>query len=192
MSMSREQQEGSMNTAETTTRRFGRQTIYHPNGKGTGAALQLDMRLNCGDETRYDCFFLNMARQKTVAKQGEGERAHATFDWDNKVTVKLDFTDISELLTVFKGLKQRPGDGRGLYHSAGGTNTLIDLCKSEEKPGYSLSISKKDSEGESIFRARILLTQAESLGLKHILQTSLFFLTFHHNLFRAKGPKMTD
>ena len=179
-----------MNTSENTTRRFGRQTIYHPNGKGTGAALQLDMRLNHGDETRYDCFFLNMARQKTVAQRGDGDRTHATFDWENKVTVKLDFTDICELLTVLEGIKQRPGDGRGLYHSTGGTNTLIDLCKSEEKSGHSLSISKKDSQGESVFRAQILLTQAESLGLKHIFQTSLFFLTFHHNLFGVTAPGM--
>lgn len=181
-----------MNTVETTTRRFGRQTIYHPNGKGTGAALQLDMRLNNGDEKRYDCFFLNMARQKTVAKRSEGDRAPATFDWENKVAVKLDFADICELLTVFKGRKQRPGDGRGLYHSTGSTNTLIDLCKSEEKSGYSLSISKKNSEGESAFRAQMLLTQAESLGLEHILQTSLFFLTFHHDLSLGTVQPVND
>ena len=174
--------ENSMNTAETATMRSGRQTIYHPNSKGTGAALQLDMRLNEGDETRYDCFFINMARQKTIATREEGNRKPASFDWENKVAAKLDFSDICELLSVLEGVKDRPGDGKGLYHSTKGTNTLIDLCESDQRPGYSLSISKKNSEGENVFRAQILLTRAESLGLKHIFQTSLFFLTFHHDL----------
>ena len=49
--------------------RTGRLMFYHPNSKGTGTALQLELRLNRGAEDRYDCFFLEMAQQKSTARR---------------------------------------------------------------------------------------------------------------------------
>jgi len=64
-------------------------TIYKPNMKGTGSALNLDLSQNG--------LFLEITRQV------EGERK---FDWDNKITVKLDLVDIAKILLGFKTLRE--------------------------------------------------------------------------------------
>ena len=158
-----------------------RLTFYHPNSKGTGSAMQLELRMNRENEDRYDCFFLEMAHQKSSANGANGQRrTPATFDWANKVTVKMDFMDICEFLCVLEGRKPQAGNGKGgIYHQAPGTNTLISLSRSDERTGYYLGVSKKNTkDGESIFKGHMLLTESEALGLRCVLQTSLFFLVF--------------
>lgn len=158
-------------------------TFYHPNGKGTGAAAELELRLNRGDETRYDCFFLEMAAQKTQAVLQGDARKPATFDWAAKVTVKLGFLDVCELLLVLEGRAASAGGARnGLYHESGATNTIISLKKNPEGAGFYLGVSRKDKQGGAVWRGSLLLTEAEAVGLRCVLQSGLFFLTFHRSL----------
>ena len=44
------------------------------------------------------CVFLEMARQKGSAGQGE----RAMFDWENKVTIKLALADLGEFIAVLE------------------------------------------------------------------------------------------
>ena len=162
-------------------RNYGRRlTFYHPNANVTGAAIQLELRLNRPGEDRYDCFFLEMALQKTA--RGAGGHPAATFDWAAKVTVKLDFTDICEFLRVLEGKTEQAGGPRGIYHEAGAANTLIGLRHSAEPPGYALDISRKEKAGEVVFKGHILLTEAEGVGLRCVFQSALFYLAFHGSL----------
>ena len=162
----------------------GRLTFYHPTARGTGSAMQLELRLNRAGEDRYDCFFLDLARQKTAAAaQADGSRTPASFDWAAKLTVKLDFADLCEFLMVLDGRQaQAGGERNGLYHGNGGASTMISFRRSEEPKGYQVGLSKKPADGGEPARAQILLGEAEALGLKHVLQTALFFMTFHVNL----------
>lgn len=164
----------------------GRLTYYHPNARGTGTAMQLELRLNRAGEDRYDCFFLELARQKTAPSAPaatDGRRMPASFDWAAKLTAKLDFADVCEFLMVLEGRQpQAGGDRNGLYHGNGGGSTLISFRRSEEPKGYHVGLSKKGADGAEAVRAQILLGDAEALGLRHVLQTSLFFMTFHANL----------
>jgi hypothetical protein len=160
----------------------GRLIYYHPDSKGTGSALQIELRLNKADEDRYDCFFLEMARQETAAR-GEHGRTAATFNWAGKVTVKLDFADVCELLTVLEGRAEQAGGQRnGIYHESGNANTIITFRKGKDHPGYFLDISKKDKSGAQVFKGHIVLSEAEGLGLRHVMQSGLFFMVFHRNL----------
>ncbi len=159
--------------------------LYHPNGKGTGSALQLELRLNRTGEDRYDCFFLEMALQKTAAANGTDGRKPATFDWAAKATVKMDFTDICEVLTVLEGRAEQAGGQRnGIYHESGNTNTVIGLKKNAEG-GYFLGVSRKDKQGAQVFKGHMLLSEAEAIGLRCVMQSGLFFMTFHSNLRAA-------
>ena len=171
----------SINTPQEAHRIYGRRlTFYHPNSNMTGAAIQLELRLNRAGEDRYDCFFLEMARQKTP--RGAGGHPAATFDWATKVTVKLDFTDICEFLRVLEGQTEQAGGQRGIYHEAGTANTMINLRRSAEPPGYGLDISRKEKAGEVLFKGHILLTEAEGLGLRCVFQSALFYMAFHGSL----------
>ena len=156
-------------------------TLYHPTGSGTGAALQLELRLNRAGEDRYDCFFLDMAAQKSAPGRDGDKRVPATFDWENKMTVKLDFADICELLMVLEGRADRAGGQRnGLYHENGKSSTVISFQKNTEKAGYFLGLSRKAKEGGQVTRVQIVLGEPEAIGLRCLFQTGLFFMTFRH------------
>jgi len=155
-------------------------TFYHANGRGTGAAVQIEPRLNQKRGDRYNCFFLDMAKQKTIANRGQGQDgpAHATFDWDQKITVKLDFVDISEFLTVLDGVTDHVGGERdGLYHQSGDSNTMIRFSR-HASGGIALSLSRKRADDSQPNRIGTVLSRAESIGLRHVLQVGLFFVTF--------------
>lgn len=165
----------------------GRLTFYHPNAKGSGVAARFELRLNGGGNDRYDCFFLDMARQLAPA-EGRAAGGPAAFDWARRATVKLDFADICELLLVLEGRKERAGanGGNGIYHQAGDSTTLIEFRRDAERHGYLLGVSRKTKHGESVFRGQMLLTDAEAIGLRCVFQTGLFFMVFHQNL-RPRG-----
>jgi hypothetical protein len=154
-----------------------RLTFYHANRQGSGAAVRIEPRINRRPGERYNCFFLDMARQKTVAARGDGGSPHATFDWENKVTVKLDFMDVCELLTVLEGTCDHVGGKRdGLYHQTSQTNTLIRF-KTHESGGYALAVSRKTAGADQPTRVHTVLNRVEATGLRHILQVGLFFVT---------------
>jgi hypothetical protein len=160
-------------------------SLYHPNSAGNGAALQLEPRLNRTDADRYNCFFLEMAPQRSVASRTNNRQEPASFDWARKLTVKLDFADICEILAVFEGRVDKLGGQRnGLFHKSGNATTIISLQKAE-RGGYFLGLSKKTTTDESAARVNITLTDAEVVGLRTILQTGLFFITFHSHLFHT-------
>ena len=149
--------------------------FYHANGTGTGAAAKFDPKLFGLEEGRAACFFLDMARQKTVASGAGEERAHATFDWENKVTVKLDFPDICQFLAVLEGSAESVGGKKeGIYHGNGDSSTLIHF-KKHESGGFALGLSRK-RDSEEANRVLTVLTPNEAVGLRHVLGTGLFFM----------------
>ena len=167
---------------ETHRPRTGRLTFYHADSKGTGSAAQFELRLNRNGEDRYDCFFLEMARQVTAAKAEHGRTA-ATFDWAAKVTVKLDFFDICEFLAVLEGKAEQVGGQRnGIYHESGNTNTIIAFKRSKDYGGYFLDISRKDKQGNQVFKGHILLNESEAIGLRCVFQAGLFHMAFNRNI----------
>ena len=163
--------------------------FYHPSTQGRGAAMQLEPRFSNRQDDRYNCFFLEMATQQTPPRSEGGKRVHATFHWQEKLAVKLDFADICEILVVLEGRAEKVGGSRGgLYHQSGTGNTIIS-CQRGEQGGYLLGLSRKDMATGQTSRVHIVLNEAEALGLRHVLQTSLFFLAFHQHLFGLWATK---
>jgi hypothetical protein len=164
----------------------GEMIIYHPNRKGTGAALRLQFRLNRKNGDRYDCFFLELAPQAATVAAADAPGSPARFDWANRVTVKLGFSDVCRLLAVLEG-KSREVGGNGLYHQTPKANTLIVFRRGDEQEGYFLALSRKRSNGESGGRTHILLSEAEGIGMRCLFQSGLFFMTFYADLFSLRG-----
>lgn len=173
--------------AEATTKpTYDNLRFYHPNGQGSGSAVSLELKLNGTSNGGGNCFFLEMAKQKTVPNRKGNARVPATFDWENKATVKLDFLDICELQAVLEGAKPQAGsNGRGLYHQTEQNNTIISFSKADKAPGFQLAISRKSKDGPVRFRGYILLNEAESIGLRTVLQAALFHLAFHATVMQA-------
>jgi hypothetical protein len=173
---------------ETGKPREQKLVFYHPNSAGNGSAMQLEPRVNRREGDRYNCFFLEMAAQKTTATRQDDKKMPATFDWEHKLTVKLDFADICELLTVLEGRAEKAGGQRnGLYHDNGTANTIITFQKNPEKGGYFLSLSRKTKADSQATRIHIALSEAEAIGLRSVFQTGVFFIAFHTHLFPSQA-----
>jgi len=153
--------------------------FFHPTSKGSGSALRLEPRINRDDNDRYNCFFLEMAPQKSLASRGADGMTPATFDWTKKITVKLGFLDIAELLTVMEGRAPKVGgDRNGLYHANAGSNTLIAFQRNPDTGTYFLALSIKRNGDSTPHKLAITLSECEVTGLRCLLQTGLFFVTF--------------
>lgn len=164
----------------------GRLRFYRANAKASGVAVQFELKINRTPEDRYNCFFLEMAPQKSPAAVGNRGRAAATFDWENKVTVKLGFQDVCQFLAVLEGQTDKVGEqGNGLYHESGDSNTLISFGRNTgDGGGYGLGLSRKRKDGSQLFKGRMLLSAAEAIGLKHVFQAGLFYMAFLPNIQR--------
>ncbi len=153
--------------------------FYHPASSKTGSAMQLEPKFSSNSSEHSNCFFMEMALQKTSAgRNDDGSTVHATFDWENKLAVKLGFFDICEILTVLEGLGDAAGKaGKGLYHQNGSASTII-TCQKNKNGGYLFGLSRKTASSTDARRISIVLNEAEATGLRSVLQVSLFFLAF--------------
>lgn len=154
--------------------------LYHPNSKGTGCAIQFDLRPATAD--REGCLFVAFANQKSLAtgSRTDSNRQAATFNWSEKITVKLNFSDVSHLLLVLCGKANSIADGKGLFHDSGETTTIIQMARQTEPVrGTAFEVSKKRRNSpDQAQRSRILLTDAETFGLARLLDATLYPLAF--------------
>ena len=154
--------------------------FYHPNSKGTGCAVQFDLRPATAD--REGCLFAAFATQKSLAtgSRADASRQAATFNWTEKITVKLNFTDVSALLLVLTGKASALADGKGLFHDTGETSTVIHMARQTDPvPGISFEVSKKRKNApDAPQRARILFTDVEAFGLARLFNAILLPLAF--------------
>ena len=173
-----------------------RLSFYHANGKGSGSAAQFEVVPAGGD--RDGAVFLTLAQQKSVATGSaeQGTRQHATFDWQNRVTVKLNFGDLCQMLQVFKGQAATIADGKGLYHDSRNTTTLINLTRqSEPYTGLALEVSRRGkAESEPAVRTRIVFNGAEAFGLGAVLEQVLGLLAFGvpNDAFYSARPERVE
>lgn len=164
--------------------------IYHPNGKGTGCALR--MNLHPAHARRDGCIMLELANQKTIGDRRAAIPRFPTFDWENRLGVKLGFSDLCKMLQVFRGEREDLEDGKGLYHRSARFSTRIVLRHLlEPVQGYSLEIyrtSNGNSGADSC--ARILLNTWEALGIALAFEDSIGLICF--GVPQTNGAKVTS
>lgn len=170
------------NCQDVTSPRNYRPTLalYHANGKGTGSAVRFEVVPATGD--RDGAVYMKLAQQKSVAtgSNEQGNRQHATFDWQNRITVKLNFSDLCHMIPVFKGASQSIAEGKGLYHDSRAHVTIINLgVVTEPVHGFDLDVTRRPKAGsEPATRVRILFNAAEAYGLGAVLEQSLGLVAF--------------
>ena len=124
-----------------------RLSYYHANSKGTGSALQMELH-PAHDETAGS-IFLSIAHQKTAGSRESGNVIMPSFDWKNKAVLKLDASDLSQILQVMRGIQESIADGKGLFHRSVNATTVIKFeHRIEPRPGYAFDVWKKPHDGE--------------------------------------------
>ena len=124
-------------------------SYYHANSKGTGSALQ--MELHPAHDDTAGSIFLSIARQKTAGSREQGKVIMPSFDWKNKAVLKLDVSDLSQILQVMRGIQESIADGKGLFHRSMNATTVIKFeHRIEPRPGYAIDVWKKPHDGEQM------------------------------------------
>jgi hypothetical protein len=143
--------------------------LYHPNSKGTGSALSVELvpaTINAGGR-----IVLNLRPQnESILK----------FDEDERIVVRLDVFDVAEFLKVFRGCEESIADGKGLFHRTTDANFVIKLeHRIEPRPGYLLELSTKENNPEGLtWRYQFFINPSEAIVLNEIFSSSLVYMAF--------------
>lgn len=151
--------------------------IEHANGRGTGA--RLEMELHPAREAMPGYMFFTIRRQLFVTNESN-EFVPNVFDSDpaHEVVFKLSCSELSEVLMVFRGMRESIADGKGLFHRSVSAVKVIRFSHMiEPRPGYLLEVSKKPTGGELV-TANITLTEGEALYLSLAIEASMSMLVF--------------
>lgn len=153
-------------------------TFYHANPKGTGCALS--MALHPAHDRTDGSIMAKFANQMSVGNAYGPTPTFSRFDWEHAVTVKLDFSDLCQILQVFRGECESINDGKGLYHRSPRGNTRISFRHVLDPiSGYSLEVCRtplNQAEGES--RAHIFLNPWEATGLSEAIAGAMAVICF--------------
>jgi len=151
--------------------------FYHANAKGTGCAMKL--ALHPAHDDVDGCIMMTMAGQLTVGDCRGPNPVYPRFDWDGRLTVKLDFSDLTRIVQVFRGERESVEDGKGLYHTTSRFTTRIALRHLVEPSScYSLELYRSSRDGKDESSARIVLSDGEALGLRLAVESSFGVICF--------------
>ena len=150
--------------------------FYKANAKCTGCAMK--MELHPAHDQTSGCIMMSLASQKTVGDYRGPNPTFPTFDWENPITVKLDFTDLSKMLQVFRGEYESIEEGRGLVHRSPSGLAYIRLAHLVEPiPGYRLEVEFY-AGALRVEKRTVMLAPYEALGLVAAIESSLGVICF--------------
>ena len=155
-----------------------RLSYYHPNGRGTGAAVQFEVY---PAQAAVDGgIFATFARQKTCGSMEGGVVTFPRFDWDNRIVVKLDMADLMQMVQVFRGMQESIADGKGLFHKSETHYCIVKMeHRIEPQPGYAFEVSRrKNGSEDKPERIGIVFTVSEALGLLLAIENSVGLIAF--------------
>ena len=150
--------------------------FYKANAKGTGCAMKMELHPAHGDTAGR--IMMSLASQKTVGDYRGPNPIYPTFDWENPITVKLDFTDLAKMLQVFRGECESIEEGRGLVHRSQSGLAYIRLAHLIEPiPGYRLEVEFFAGAG-IVEKRTVMLMPYEALGLTAAIESSFGVICF--------------
>ena len=166
---------------------------YHANAKGTGSAINFELHpahWSAGGNVEGS-IFVSFANQKTAGVRNGSETVFPSFDWKNKIAIRLTMSDISQILMVFRGMQESVCDGKGLFHRSSRYNTIIKFeHRLEPYPGYVMEVYRKTLDGSEQKHAFIAFSPAEAVGLSLAIEQSMGIIAFGIPEVRARPVPM--
>ena len=150
--------------------------FFHANQKGTGCAVSLE--LHPAHDRVDGSIMAKVANQMTIGDRRGPNPTFPRFDWENAISVKLDFSDLCKMLQVFRGECESLEGDRGLYHKTARATTRIVLRHLVDPvSGYSFELYRTPTNGEES-RTHILFSPWEALGLAEAIAGSMSVISF--------------
>ena len=155
--------------------RYPSLAIYHPNGKGTGAAARFALIPARVGDPNSGFIYLRLARQT-------GDASVPHYDNVHDLDAELDFDSLGKMLEVFRGCAEYIDDGKGIYQRGelGAWKQVVKLeHKIEPAPGYWLEIARSYNEKpDAPERIGIFLRPHEAMALSLAIEDSLAAVCF--------------
>ncbi len=111
--------------------------VYKPNNQKTGSALSIDF---------------NKAK-KSVFLEFSKQKDEKSFDWENKLILKLNIQDIAKICVLYKDKKEEltlyHDPSKGQYESTT-KNNILKITKSNYGTNFKINQQEKDSTLNSI------------------------------------------
>jgi len=140
--------------------------MFKPKKDNSGAASQWEFNPKKG------AIFVEFANQE---KTQDGQKS---FDWANKITMKLGVADIGEILATIAGKQDgigqldRDGKHKGLFHQTDKGNTILQLAKGGKANMFYLRISSQP-KGQQVVAITHSMTVGESMILETLLKSAI-------------------
>ena len=149
-----------------------RTTIYHPNPKGTGMALALELYPATPEVPGK--LQLEFARQ--VSPEGS---IFPRFDWTNRRTIVLTLEEVEKVLEVFAGYNESIEDGKGIFARTPTQWAVLRLRHVVEPvPAYELQLAAREGDAATEDVMGFNLTPTEAMMLYHALTAAMGVLVF--------------
>lgn len=150
---------------------------YKPNAKGTGSACRFE--LNPAHEEIAGSISMQLAMQKTVGSSQEA----MFFDWENGITISLDRKDLSQIIQVFKGMRESVNDGKGIFHQSANASILVKFYHQIDPVcGYALSASSLSASSKTmdgiLKECRFFFDVDEAITLELSLERAMMYVCF--------------
>ena len=148
--------------------------FYHPNPKGNGSAVGFRLfpaTLRSGGYVQME-----LAKQQTV---GDVERkVFPTFNWKERIIVRLNPTEVAEIVRCLRGIVESIHDGAGFAHRSDGGESKITLVHVvEPRPCYQLKVMHETLAGVDR-EVAFYLYPAEAQALEMALSSNMGLLCF--------------
>lgn len=154
-------------------------TIYHPNGKGTGSAVKMELHPAHG--VVAGSMFVTLAPQKTIGERTAESIIAPMFDWNRAICLKMDIVELTQIIQVLRGCQESIEDGKGLFHRSTEASAVIKFeHRIEPVPGYMLDVCKRPTDGE-LTRVSFFFRPVEAATLGLALEGSMVELAFGIN-----------
>lgn len=154
-----------------------RLVIYHANPKGTGTAMRLELHPAHGETD--GSVRIVLAPQRTASESRTTPIPPPTFDWENTLRVKLDFTDLSKVLQVLRGECESVDEGRGIVHQTATALTRISFRHLVDPiPGYHLEVERMERSTGERRRLLFFMNPAEACGLTEAFAAAIPLVAF--------------
>lgn len=151
--------------------------LYHPNAKGTGCAIILELYPATKEHEGF--ILCSFANQMTVGNPMGDNQNYPKFDWENGVVVRLWFDDLTHMLQVLRGETESIHEGRGIFRKYKECSQRIQLRHVIEPVcGYSFEVFETPANRSDEKSAHMLLSPAESLGLCESIAGSMYLIAF--------------
>ena len=129
--------------------------IYKPNQRGTGGAVRFDLN------EEKAAVFVEAASQS-------GERQ---FDWDTKIIMKWNLSDIGGVLATLQGRTPQTK----LFHKTERASSAFELIVRDDpdRAPYVLTVSRQEEADKSLRKVSIPLTHAEAAVLETAMRIAI-------------------